>query len=87
MKLPNDRIKELRKERFQVTADEYQALCDCAEAYPRLVEALREFASAACFDDGVLDSHLIEDCTELTEKSLRNAHALLRELGELKEES
>lgn len=53
-----------------------------ANAYPRLVEALRVFARQACDDSGVLDSHPVEDCSELTEGELRHARALLRELGE-----
>ena len=48
----------------------------------RLIEALRPFALSACYDDGVLDSHLIEDCTELTEAHLRKAAAALKSCGE-----
>lgn len=57
-------------------------IAHAANAYPRLVEALRKFARATCDDDGVADSMPIEDCTELTEGDLKAARALLKELGE-----
>ena len=79
-----DELRAVRAQRDSYRAKAAQFRDDCARLKAEneaLRAALKPFADAACDEDGVMDSHLIEDCTELTEGHLRRAKAALADKG------